>query len=309
MNNHLKNFYPDEEKNKSDMFSSPISQTSSHNESPADIEKQIRLLQKKLSSYERRKQKIIQEQAKANESQDPAGELLNDTSSSLNATLSTSSNPSDILSSNQSNNSSIITTTSANTAVNSSVISNGNNPTETLNNPGNIQITPNTTLSVNNRNVSFNNNGKLEFLASFQTELTNSNNLNEENKNVSSQEANVYGQGSGQMGMLTSGVNAMTSSINSNNSVLRNNTSHPSSSNLAYLNGNVDGIAFVTNEELLTSNANILATNKSLQNMASLILICWLIIDLTLEDSKNFADISSSGADLLSEIAAGEYSV
>jgi len=30
---------------------------------------------------------------------------------------------------------------------------------------------------------------------------------------------------------------------------------------------------------------------------------------LTLEDSKNFADISSSGADLLSEIAAGEYSV
>ncbi len=271
MNNHLKNFYPDEEKNKSDLFSSPISQTSGQNESPADIEKHIRLLQKKLISYERRKQKIIQEQAKANESQDPASELLNDTASNPNAILSTSSNTGDILSSNHHNNNSNMTANSANTTVNSGVVSNGNNPAETVNNPNNIQITPNTTLSVNNRNVSFTNNGKLEFLASFQTELTNSNNLNEENSNkyINNQEGSVYSQSGAQLGVANLGANGINSNLNTNNPSFKYTARNPSNSNLNFINGNLDGNGYVTNEELLTSNANILATNKSLQNMAS----------------------------------------
>lgn len=67
MNNHLRGFYPEEAaKSKSDLFSSPISQTSAsgHSESPADIENRIHLLQKKLSEYERRKQKLLLEETK-----------------------------------------------------------------------------------------------------------------------------------------------------------------------------------------------------------------------------------------------------
>jgi hypothetical protein len=65
MKDHFKSFYPDETKDKSDQYSSPISQASSHSESPAEIEKQIHMLQKKLSSYERRKQKLLLEQTKS----------------------------------------------------------------------------------------------------------------------------------------------------------------------------------------------------------------------------------------------------
>jgi hypothetical protein len=67
MNNHLRGFYPEEAaKSKSDLFSSPISQTSAsgHSESPADIENRIHLLQKKLLEYERRKQKLLLEETK-----------------------------------------------------------------------------------------------------------------------------------------------------------------------------------------------------------------------------------------------------
>lgn len=66
MNNHLRGFYPEEAKSKADQFSSPISQSAAaHGESPADIENRIHLLQKKLSEYERRKQKLLLEETKS----------------------------------------------------------------------------------------------------------------------------------------------------------------------------------------------------------------------------------------------------
>lgn len=251
MNNHLKNFYPAEENSKGELFSSPISQGGQQNESPAEIEKQIHLMQKKLHSYERRKQKIILEQAKTLD----AADTTEPASESNNPNATTSSITSNDISTLSNNTSNAINTTGS--SVNAAVIAatvansdlNGNNS-----HISNMQITPNTTLSSNNRNLSFNNNGKLEFLAQFQNELGSN---SEEVKQLHGQESN---------GQLAATGAAVTNQLTtSSHSVYKNQNSHPSSSNLNFGYG-IDGVTYVTNEELMNSNANI---NKTLKTMVS----------------------------------------
>lgn len=112
MNNHLKSFYPDDDKSKSEIFS-----TKSH-DSPADTEKKISQLTKKLHSYEKRKQQLLFEQAKENKEE---FEQANDTTaphtvdttskSNSNSNLNIPSSTTPTLATNLSNNNFQINTT------------------------------------------------------------------------------------------------------------------------------------------------------------------------------------------------------
>lgn len=258
MNNHLKNFYPNEENKKNNMFSSPVSQLNHQTESPADLEKQILLMQRKLQSYERRKQKIILEQSKASENE--TTESLNETSANSNVTNTNSVHSND--NSNLSSNTSTMTSGNNNNLVNNSSLTNTDQIVISQQS-NNLQITPNaSTMANNNRNLSFTANGKQEFLERFQTELTNSNML------TTNDEKPSYFYVNQDNGMLGAGSNLgpMTSSTHSAHSSSLKSQNNPSTTNI--FNGVEANAGYPMNiEEYIASNAAILATNKSLQNM------------------------------------------
>ena len=258
MNNHLKNFYPSEENTKGNMFSSPVSQPNHQTESPADLDKQILLMQRKLQTYERRKQKIILEQSKTTENE--TTESLNETNTNSNIANTNSVNSND--NSNLSSNTSIMTSGNNNNLVNNAGLA---NQEQIINNQQsiNLQGTPSTSIMQNNnRNLSFLTNGKQEFLERFQTELTNSNMLTNNDENKS------YFYVNQENGMLSgaSNLGPMTSSTHSAHSSSLKSQNNPSTTNI--FNG-IEAPACnpVNVEDYIASNAAILATNKSLQNM------------------------------------------
>jgi len=240
MNNHLKSFYPDEEKNKSELFSTPGSQSNHQHDSPADIEKTIHLLTKKLHSYERRKQKLLVVQAK---SQNPDADLvepLNDTNSINTTSLSQTDSLANAPNSNSTNPNGLL-------AVNQE---NG-----TITNNLSVNNIANPAYLSSQRNMSFNN-GRLDVLPN-PIELSSS--LNEEKTShfYLNQENCIPG-----VGFSTANQKLLLKPQSFNNNYNNANSTYNSTMDASnpYLN----------NEEYLTSNATLLAINKSLQNLINL---------------------------------------
>ena len=242
MNNHLKSFYPDEEKNKSELFSTPGTQSNHQHDSPADIEKTIHLLTKKLHSYERRKQKLLVVQAKSQNPDSDLVEPLNDTNSinttSLSQTDSLMNAPN-------------VNLTNPNGLQENGTITNN----LSANNIANIA---NTAYLVSQRNMSFNN-GRLDVLPN-PTELSSSLNEEKTSQFYLNQESCIPAVG---FSVANQKLLLKPQSFNLNN---YNNVNSTYNSTLDASN------PYFNSEENLTSNAALLAINKSLQNLVKLII-------------------------------------
>ena len=233
MTNHLKSFYPDDEKVKKEIFSPASSQ-----DSPAELEKRLQLLTKKLHSYEKRKQKLLIDQVQSKEEQSPI----------------TSSNANDsAISSNQAQESSLTKNNSNPNLASQFNISQTSSQTS--------QITPVSSHLLTNPSSS----SQLQSLSKF--------NLNNRNGSFNGNNPNIS-----QISKTNPNEDVKSTLTNEEKSLFYLNldgaklTPNPVPNNFNYGTNNGTNVneIFSSSEEQMENNAALLAANRSLHNLVYL---------------------------------------